>query len=133
MSSVVLGQCDAVMQVKLQVTEDWEANKTDLVFVLTAAQAACIGVQYNYSMHIVAREAMCSLVNCFQISDTALAFKHKYIACKKNCDKAGIGIKFSKKFLDLEKKKNLNLDDAGATEAAKNHFLRTIGVIVGLE
>ena len=44
MCSVVLGQCDAAMQAKLQVTEDWEANKMDLLFVLKAAQLACIGV-----------------------------------------------------------------------------------------
>ena len=37
MCSVVMGQCDPAMQAKLQVTEDWEANKTDLLFVLTAA------------------------------------------------------------------------------------------------
>ena len=40
MCSLVLGQCDVAMQAKLHVTEDWEANKTDLLFVLKAAQAA---------------------------------------------------------------------------------------------
>ena len=41
MCSVVLAQS---MEAKLQVTEGWEDNKTDLLFVLTAAEAACIGV-----------------------------------------------------------------------------------------
>ena len=54
----VLGQCDTAMQAKLQVTEDWETNKMDLLFVLKqAAQAACIGVQENYSMYVVGGEA----------------------------------------------------------------------------
>ena len=75
MCSVVLGQCDVAMQAKLQVTENWEGNKTDLLFALNAAQAACIGVQENYSMHVVGREAFCSLANCFQNTDTALVFK----------------------------------------------------------
>ena len=114
------------MQEKLQVTEDWEANKTDLLFILMAAQAACIGVQDNYSMHVVAREAMHSLANCFQNSDTTLSFKHKYLACKKKCDKVGISFKFAKKFVESEKKKNPNLDDAAATKAAKNRFLKTM-------
>ena len=30
--------------VKLHVTDDWEANKTDLFFVLKAVQLVCIGV-----------------------------------------------------------------------------------------
>ena len=67
MCSVVMGQCDAAMYAKLQVTEGWDANKTDLLFVLTAAQVACIGVQDNYSMHVVAHEAVCSSTNCFNI------------------------------------------------------------------
>ena len=126
MCSVIMGQCDLGMQAKLQVTEDWEANKTDLLFVLMAAQVVCIGVQDNYSTHAVASEAFRSLANCFQNSDTALAFKTKYLACKKKCDKAGISFKFAKKFIDLEKKKNPNLDDAAATKAAKNRFLGTM-------
>ena len=129
MCSVVLGQCDMAMQVKLQVTEDWDANKTYMLFVLKAAQAACISVQDNYSMHAVAREVVRSLTNCFQNSDTALAFKQKYLATKKNMDKAGISFKFAKKFLDLKKKKNLKLDDAAATEAAKKHFLGTMWLL----
>ena len=99
MCSVVLAQCDPAMEVKLQVTEGWEDNKTDLLFVLTAAQAACTGVQKNYSMYVMARDAMRSMTNCFHNNDTALAFKTRYFACKKQCDKAGIGFTFSKKFL----------------------------------
>ena len=87
MCSVVLGQCDATMQVKLQVTENWEANKTDLLFVFKTAQAASIGVQENYSMHSMGREAFRSLANCFQNSDTALVFKQKFLACKKKINK----------------------------------------------
>ena len=40
-------------------------------------------------------------------------------------DKAGIGFKFAKKFVDKEKTKNPNLDDAGATKAAENRFFGT--------
>ena len=65
MCSVVLGQCDKAMQAKLQVTEDWDADKTDLLFALKAAQLACTGVQDNYSMHVMAREAVCSLTSFF--------------------------------------------------------------------
>ena len=53
----------------------------------------------------------------------------KYIVCKKKCDKAGIGFTFSKKFLDSEKKKNPNLDDAAATKAAENRFLGTMWLL----
>ena len=126
MCSVVLSQCDAAMQAKLQVTEDWEANKTDLLFVLKAAQAACISVWEHYSMHVEGREAFCSLANCFQSSDTALIFKQRFLACKKKIVKVGIGIKFAKNFLELDKKKNPKLDDAAATEAATHHFLRAM-------
>ena len=45
--SVVKAQYDHSMQAKVQATEGWEDNKTDLLFVLTAAQAACVGVQRN--------------------------------------------------------------------------------------
>ena len=45
------------------------------------------------------------MTNCFQNNESALGFKKNYLACKKKCDKAGIGFNFSKKFLDLEKKK----------------------------
>ena len=41
-------------------------------------------------------------------------------------EKAGIGFKFGKKFLDSEKKKNPKLNDAAATEAAMNCFLGTM-------
>ena len=129
MCSVVKAQCDLSMEAKLQVTEGWEENKTDLLFVLTAAQAACIGVQRNYSVNVVAREAMRSLANCFQNNETALVFKKNYLACKKKCDKAGIGLTFSKKFLDLEKKKNPKFDDAAATKAAENHFHGTMWLL----
>ena len=37
-------------------------------------------------------------------------------------EKVSIGFKFTKKFLDSKKKKNLELDDAAATKAAENHF-----------
>ena len=126
MYSVVLGQYDAAMQVKLQVTENWEANKIDLLFILKAAQAACIGVQENYSMHVVGCEVFCSLANYFQNIDTALIFKQRFLAREKKMDKAGIGIKFAKKFLKSEKKKNPNINDAAATNAATNHFLGTL-------
>ena len=129
MCSVVIGQCDPAMDAKLQVTEDWEANRTDLLFVLKAAQAACISVQDNHSMHVVAHEALCSFANCFQNSQPALTFKQRYIACKTKMDKAGIGFKFTKKFLDKEKAKNPNLNDAGATKAAENRFLGTFWLL----
>ena len=123
MCSVILAQCNPAIEAKLQVTEGWLENKTDLLFVLMAAQAVCIGVQQNYSKHIVAREAFRSLANCFQNSDTALIFKARYLACKQKCDKADISFKFTKKFLDSEKKQNSKLDDAAATKATENHFL----------
>ena len=88
--SVILAQCDPAMDAKLQVAEGWLENKTDLLFVLMAAQAACIGIQKNCSKHIVARVAFRSLANCFQNSDAALIFKARYLACKQKCDKAGI-------------------------------------------
>ena len=129
MCSVVKAQCDPSMQAKLQVTEGWEDNKTDLLFVITTAQAVCIGVQRNYSVYIAAREAMRSLANCFQNNETALRFKKNYLACKKKCDKAGIGLTFSKKFLDLEKIKNPKLDDAAATKAAENRCHGTMWLL----
>ena len=58
MCSVVIGQCDLAMIAKLQITEDCEANRTDLLFVLKAVQVACISVQDNHSMHVVAHEAI---------------------------------------------------------------------------
>ena len=75
MCSVVLGQCDPAMQARLQMPKSWDVNKRDLLFVLKAAQAACIGVQENFSMHIVGHEAMRSLANCFRTTDTPLTFK----------------------------------------------------------
>ena len=42
---VVLRQCDTSVQSKLAITAGWEANKSNLLFVLKAAQVACIGVQ----------------------------------------------------------------------------------------
>ena len=65
MCSVVRAQCDPSMEAKLEATEGWEDNKTDLLFVLTAAQAACIGVQRNYSLYVSACGAMRSLANYF--------------------------------------------------------------------
>ena len=103
MCSVILAQCDPVMDAKLQVTKGWLENKTDLLFFLMAAQAACIGVQKNYSKHIVVREAFRPLASCFQNSDTALVFKTRYLPCKQKCNKAGISFKFTKKILDSEK------------------------------
>ena len=118
MCIVILALCDPVMEAKLQVTEGWLENKMDLLFVLMAAQAACIGIQKNYSKHIVAHEAFRSLANCFQNSDTALIFKARYLACKQKCDKADISFKFTKKFLNSEKKQNPKLNDATATKTA---------------
>ena len=129
MCSVVIGQCDLAMDAKLQVTEDWEANRTDLLFVLKAAQAACIGVQDNHSMHLVVHEALRSFANCFQNSQVDLTYKQRYIACKTKMDKARIGFKFATKFLDKEKAKNPNLNDVGATKAAENRFLGTFWLL----
>ena len=102
MCSVIRAQYDPAMIAKLEATEDWEKNKTDLLFALTAAQAMCIGVQRNYSLYVSARVAMCSLANCFQNAESAMDFKRNYLAYKKLWDNAGIGLTFSKKFLDLE-------------------------------
>ena len=41
MCRAVLTQSVPVMEAKLQETEGWEDSKTDLLFVLTAAQVAC--------------------------------------------------------------------------------------------
>ena len=41
----------------------------------------------------------------------------------------GIGFTFSKKFLDLEKKKNPKLDDAAATKVAENCFHGTMWLL----
>ena len=71
-------------------------------------------------MYVAAREVYRSLANCFQNNNTVLVFKTRYIACKKKCDKAGIGFTFSKKFLDLEKKKNSKFNDAAVTKVALN-------------
>ena len=129
MCSVVKAQCDPLMEAKLEATEGWEDNKTDLLFVLTTAQAACIGVQRNYSLYVSARGAMRSLANCFQNTESALDFKKNYLVYKKMCEKAGIGFTFSKKFLDLEKKKNSKLDDAAATKVAENRFHGTMWLL----
>ena len=72
---------------------------------------------------------MCSLANCFQNAESALDFKKNYLACKKLCDKAGIGLTFSKKFLDLEKKKNPKLDDAAAMKVAEECFHVTMWLL----
>ena len=69
---------------------------------------------------------MRSLTNCFQNTDPTLVFKQKFLACKQKMDKAGIGFKFGKKFLNSEKKKNPQLDDTAVTEAATNHLFRTM-------
>ena len=53
MCSVVLGQCDPAIQAKLQMTKSWDANKRNLLFILKAAHAACIGVQDYFSLHVV--------------------------------------------------------------------------------
>ena len=129
MCSVVRAQCDPAMEAKLEATEGWEDNKTDLLFVLTAAQAACISVQRNYSFYVSARGAMHSLANCFQNAESALDFNKNYLACKKLCDKAGIGPTFSKKFLDLEKKKNSKLEDTAAMKVAQERFRGTMWLL----
>ena len=129
MCSVVMGQCDTAMEAKLQVAEDWEAKRTDLLFVLQTAQAACIGVQDNHSMHVVAHEALRSFANCFQNNQVGLTYKQRFLACKTKLDKAGLGFKFTKKFLDKEKAKNSSLNDADATKAAENRFLGTFWLL----
>ena len=130
MCSVVLEQCDIAIQAKLKMTEDWDANKTDLLFVLKAAQEACVGVQENFSLHVVARDALHSFANCFQNSDTPLTFKQTFLACTQKMEKAGISFKFCKKFLDSEKAKNPKpADDAEATKAATNCFFGTMWLI----
>ena len=115
---VVLGQCDVSMRSKLAITAGWEANKSDLLCVLKAVQSACIGMQENYSHHIVEREALRSLTTCFQNSDSALEFKEAFITRTKKLEKADIGFAFCKKILDSKKKRDPNLDDAAAHEAA---------------
>ena len=129
MCSVVRAQCDPVMEAKLEATEGWEDNKTDLLFVLTAAQAACIGVQRNYSLYVSAGGAMHSLAKYFQNAESAIDFRKNYLACKKLCEKAGIGLTFSKKFLDLEKKMNPKLDDAAAMKVAQERFHGTMWLL----
>lgn len=126
MCSVLRAQCDPAMVAKLEATEDWDAKKTDLLFVLEAAQAACLGVQQNYSVYVSARDAMRSLANCFQNTESAVEFKRKYLACKKLWVKAGISLKFSKKFVELEKKRNPKLTDVKAMEVAEDRFHGTM-------
>ncbi len=126
MCSVLRAQCDPAMVAKLEATEDWEAKKTDLLFVLEAAQAACLGVQRNYSFYVSARDAMRSLANCFQNDEDAMDFKRRYLACTKLWDKAGISLNFSKKFLELEKKRDPKLTDAKAMMAAEDRFHGTM-------
>ena len=65
MSSVLLGHCDTAMHAKLRMTEDWDDNKSDLLFVLEAAQAACVGIRDNFSLYILARDALRLFANCF--------------------------------------------------------------------
>ena len=129
MCSVIRAQCDPAMEAKLEATEGWEDNKTDLLFVLEAAQAACIGVQRNYSLYVSARVAMCSLANCFQNAEDAMDFKRRYLACTKLWDKAGISLNFSKKFLDLEKKRNPKLDDAAAMKVTQERYRSTMWLL----
>ena len=49
MCSVLLGQHDPTMHAMLEMTEDWDSNKSNLLFALKAAEVACIGVQENFS------------------------------------------------------------------------------------
>ena len=126
---IVLGQCSPAMQAKLVITAGWEANKSDLLWVLKAAQPVCISVQENYSHHVVGREAMQSLTICSQNSSSNLNFKEDFLACTKMLEKAEIGFVFGKKFLDAEKKRDPNLNDATAHEAATHRFLGTLWLL----
>ena len=63
MSSILLGQCDNAMHAKLEMTKDWENHKPELFFLLKAAQATCVGIQENFSMYVVARDALRSFHN----------------------------------------------------------------------
>ena len=120
---VILGQCDVAMHAKLEMPEDWDANCSDLLFVLKAAQAACVSVQENFSYHLVARNTLCSFANCFQNSENPLVFKQAFLACTQKMEKAGISFKFCKKFPESGKVNNLKLaDNTEATKAATNRF-----------
>ena len=123
---VGLGQCDVLMLSKLAITTGWEANKSDLLWVLKAAQAACIGVQENYSHHVVGCEALESLTTCKQDSNSNLDFKEEFLACMKKLDKAEISFKFGKTFINAEKKRDSTFDDATVHEAARQCFLWTM-------
>ena len=79
--SVLLEQSDPAMHAMLEMTEDWDSNKSNLLFVLKAAEARCIDVQENFSPHTVAREALRTFANCFQNSEEPLAFKLTFIVC----------------------------------------------------
>ena len=126
MCSVLLGQCAPAMHAMLEMTKDWDSNKSDLLFDLKAAEAAYIGVQKNFSPRMLAREALRTFANCFQNSEEPFTYKQTFISCVHKLEKAGIGYKFGKKFLDLEKAKNSNLaDDAEATKTANNRFYKT--------
>ena len=123
---VVLAQCDVAMQAKLAIIAGWEANKSNLLWVLKAAQLACIGMQENYSHHVVGHEALQSLTMCSQNSDSELDFKEDFLARTKKLEKAEIGFAFGMKFIDAEKKRDPNLDDAAAHKAATYRFLGSL-------
>ena len=127
MCSVLLEQRDPALHAMLETTEDLEANKSNLLFVLEAVEVGHITVQENFSLCIVACEALRSFANCFQNSEEPLGFKCISLACIHKLDKAGIGFRFGKKFLDPEKAKNPNLaDDGTVTKAAKNCLYGTM-------
>lgn len=123
MSSVVVGQCNAAMLAKLK-------KKSDLLFLLEAAQVACVGVQDNFSIHIVPLDELYSFASFFQKSgDDSLNCKKTFLVSLKRLDKADFSFCFGKRFLASKKKHNPSLvDDEASTKAAKNKVWYNMGL-----
>ena len=70
MCSVVSGQVDHAMHAELNMTKDWDANSTDLLFILKAVQTACVIV------HVVAHDDRASkIVACGQPLNGAITLQ----------------------------------------------------------
>ena len=73
-------KCDPAMQTRLRMTKDWDANKTDLLFVFKAAQVAYIVVQENFSLTFLAtrtQSTWCRPTLKLSVTTTQLPIHHR--------------------------------------------------------
>ena len=89
-----------------QSSVDTCSFRSSIHIPLRSTEAACISVQENFCMHIVAREALHSVANSFQNREEPLTFKQIFLACIHKLEKVSISFRFGKKFLNSEKTKN---------------------------